>query len=284
MAIKLYKPTTPARRGMTTQDTSTLTKGKRPEKSLLVAKKAGSGRNNQGKITVRHRGGGVKRHYRLVDFDFKLVVSAVVEAIEYDPNRSSHIDLVRIEGGKLAYILAGSGMKVGDQLASGAEADIKKGNRLPLSGIPAGTQIYNIELVLGKGGQIARSAGTKASLVSKESTKPGFVQVKLPSGEVRLVNENCQATIGTVGNEQHQNIKWGSAGRRRHMGWRPAVRGKAMNPVDHPHGGGEGAQPTAIYKYGQKTPWGKPALGLKTRRRKSTDAMIIRGRGKGRRR
>ncbi len=284
MAIKLYKPTTPARRGMTTQDTSTLTKGKRPEKSLLVAKKAGSGRNNQGKITVRHRGGGVKRFYRLVDFDFKLVASAVVEAIEYDPNRSSHIALVRIEGGKLAYILAGSGMKVGDQLASGADAGIKKGNRLPLSGIPAGTQIYNIELVLGKGGQIARSAGTKASLVSKESNKPGFVQVKLPSGEVRLVHENCQATIGTVGNEQHQNIKWGSAGRRRHMGWRPAVRGKAMNPVDHPHGGGEGAQPTAIYKYGQKTPWGKPALGLKTRRRKSTDAMIIRGRGKGRRR
>ncbi len=284
MAIKLYKPTTPARRGMTTQDTSTLTKGKRPEKSLLVAKKAGSGRNNQGKITVRHRGGGVKRFYRLVDFDFKHIASAVVEAIEYDPNRSSHIALVRIEGGKLAYILAGSGMKVGDQLASGSDAGIKKGNRLPLSGIPAGTQIYNIELVLGKGGQIARSAGTKASLVSKESNKPGFVQVKLPSGEVRLVHENCQATIGTVGNEQHQNIKWGSAGRRRHMGWRPAVRGKAMNPVDHPHGGGEGAQPTAIYKYGQKTPWGKPALGLKTRRRKSTDAMIIRGRGKGRRR
>jgi large subunit ribosomal protein L2 len=191
---------------------------------------------------------------------------------------------VRIDGGKLAYILAGNGMKVGDQLASGAEADIRKGNRLPLANIPAGTQIYNIELVLGKGGQIARSAGAKASLVSKESTKPGFVQVKLPSGEVRLIHENCQATIGTVGNEQHQNIKWGSAGRRRHMGWRPAVRGKAMNPVDHPHGGGEGAQPTAIYKYGQKTPWGKPALGLKTRRRKSTDAMIIRGRGKGRRR
>jgi large subunit ribosomal protein L2 len=154
---------------------------------------------------------------------------------------------------------------------------------LPLTNIPAGTQIYNIELVLGKGGQMARSAGAKASLVSKESPKEGFVQVRLPSGEVRLVNENCQATIGTVGNEQHQNIKYGSAGRRRHMGWRPAVRGKAMNPVDHPHGGGEGQQPTAIYKYGQKTPWGKPALGLKTRRRKSTSAMIIRGRGKGRR-
>src|SRR5476649_2106619 len=206
MAIKLYKPTTPGRRGMTTADTEGLSK-KRPEKSLIVAKIAGSGRNNQGKITVRHRGGGVKRFYRLVDFDFKSVASAVVEALEYDPNRSAHIALVRIEGGKLAYILAGSGMKVGDQLASGAGVDIRKGNRLPLSGIPAGTQIYNIELVLGKGGQIARSAGAKASLVSKESTKPGFVQVKLPSGEVRLVNENCQATIGTVGNEQHQNIK-----------------------------------------------------------------------------
>jgi large subunit ribosomal protein L2 len=283
MAIKLYKPTTPGRRGMTTQDTAGLSK-KRPEKSLIVSKKAGSGRNNQGKITVRHRGGGVKRFYRLVDFDFKTVTSATIEALEYDPNRSAHIALVRIDGGKLAYVLAGSGMKVGDQLASGEDAAIRASNRLPLKNIPAGTQIYNIELVIGKGGQIARSAGAKASLVSKESGKAGFVQVRLPSGEVRLINENCQATIGTVGNEQHQNIKYGSAGRRRHLGWRPAVRGKAMNPVDHPHGGGEGAQPTAIYKYGQKTPWGKPALGLKTRRRKSTDAMIIRGRGKGRRR
>jgi large subunit ribosomal protein L2 len=283
MAIKLYKPTTPARRGMTTADTAVITKTK-PTKSLVVAKKAGSGRNNQGKITVRLRGGGVKRFYRLVDFDFQSVNSAVVEAIEYDPNRSAHIALVRLEDGKPAYILAGSGMKVGDQLASGAEAAIRAGNRLPLANIPAGTQIYNIELVLGKGGQIARSAGSKAALVSKESPKPGFVQVRLPSGEVRLVHENCQATIGTVGNEQHQNIKYGSAGRRRRLGWRPQVRGKAMNPVDHPHGGGEGAQPTAIYKYGQKTPWGKPALGLKTRRRKSTQAMIIRGRGKGRRR
>jgi large subunit ribosomal protein L2 len=282
MALKLYKPTTPARRGMTTADTEVLTK-KKPTKSLIVMKKTGSGRNNQGKITVRHRGGGVKRYYRLVDFDFKQVKSAVVEAIEYDPNRSAHIALVRLDSGKPAYVIAGSGMKVGDQLASGDEAAIKAGNRLALKNIPAGTQIYNIELVLGKGGQIARSAGTKASLVSKESTKEGFVQVRLPSGEVRLVNENCQATIGTVGNEQHQNIKYGSAGRRRRLGWRPAVRGKAMNPVDHPHGGGEGAQPTAIYKYGQKTPWGKPALGLKTRRRKSTQAMIIRGRGKGRR-
>jgi large subunit ribosomal protein L2 len=282
MALKLYKPTTPGRRGMTTADTEVLTK-KKPTKSLIVIKKTGSGRNNQGKITVRHRGGGVKRYYRLVDFDFKQVKSAVVEAIEYDPNRSAHIALVRLDSGKPAYVIAGSGMKVGDQLASGDEAAIKAGNRLALKNIPAGTQIYNIELVLGKGGQIARSAGAKASLVSKESPKEGFVQVRLPSGEVRLVNENCQATIGTVGNEQHQNIKYGSAGRRRRLGWRPQVRGKAMNPVDHPHGGGEGQQPTAIYKYGQKTPWGKPALGLKTRRRKSTQAMIIRGRGKGRR-
>ncbi|MDF2461113.1 MAG: rplB [Candidatus Saccharibacteria bacterium] len=282
MALKLYKPTTPGRRGMTTADTEVLTK-KKPTKSLIVIKKTGSGRNNQGKITVRHRGGGVKRYYRLVDFDFKQVKSAVVEAIEYDPNRSAHIALVRLDSGKPAYVIAGSGMKVGDQLASGDDAAIKAGNRLALKNIPAGTQIYNIELVLGKGGQIARSAGAKASLISKESPKEGFVQVRLPSGEVRLVNENCQATIGTVGNEQHQNIKYGSAGRRRRLGWRPQVRGKAMNPVDHPHGGGEGQQPTAIYKYGQKTPWGKPALGLKTRRRKSTQAMIIRGRGKGRR-
>lgn len=283
MAVKLYKPTTPGRRGMTTQDTSAVTK-KRPERSLLVIKKAGSGRNNQGKITVRHRGGGVKRLYRLVDFDFKSVDSAVVTAIEYDPNRSARIALVQIDGGKKAYVLAGSGMKVGDQLASGDEAAVRAGNRLPLKSIPAGTQIYNIELVLGKGGQVARSAGAKAQLVSKESSREGFVQVKLPSGEVRLVHENCQATIGTVGNEAHQNIKYGSAGRRRRLGWRPQVRGKAMNPVDHPHGGGEGAQPTAIYKYGQKTPWGKPALGLKTRRRKATDAMIVRGRKSGRRR
>ena len=283
MAVRLYKPTTPGRRGMTTADRDLLTK-KRPEKSLLVAQKAGSGRNNQGKITVRHRGGGVKTHYRLVDFDFKSVASAIVTALEYDPNRSAHIALVEIDGGKKAYIIAGSGMKVGDQLAAGPDAAVRTGNRLALKDIPAGTQIYNIELVLGKGGQIARSAGAKAQLVSKESSKEGFVQVRLPSGEVRLINEGCFATIGTVGNEAHQNIKYGSAGRRRRLGWRPQVRGKAMNPVDHPHGGGEGATSTAIHKYGQKTPWGKPALGLKTRRRKVTNAMIVRGRNQGRRR
>jgi len=283
MAIKLYKPTTPGRRGMTSADTAVIT-AKGGHKSLLTSKKTGSGRNNQGKITIRHRGGGVKRHYRVVDFDFKSVTSAVVEGIHYDPNRSAHIALVRLADKKVAYVLAGTGMKVGDQLASGTEAAVRAGNRLALKDMPAGTQIYNIELTLGKGGQIARSAGAKASLISKESPKDGFVQVRLPSGEVRLINENCLATIGAVGNEQHQNIKYGSAGRRRRLGWRPAVRGKAMNPVDHPHGGGEGAQPTAIYKYGQKTPWGKPALGLKTRRRKATNAMIVRGRKSGRRR
>jgi large subunit ribosomal protein L2 len=283
MAIKYYKPITPGRRGMTTADTDQLAK-KRPHKSLVVKRTAKVGRNNVGKITTRHRGGGVKRFYRLVDFDFRGVNSAIIQALEYDPNRSAHIALVKTDAGKFAYILAGSGMKVGDELASGEEAAIRIGNRLPMKNIPAGTQIYNIELVLGKGGQIARSAGAKAQLVSKESAQPGFVQVRLPSGEVRLVHENCQATIGAVGNEAHQNIKYGTAGRKRRLGWRPAVRGSAMNPVDHPHGGGEGAQATSIFKYGQKTPWGKPALGLKTRRRKLTDAMIVRGRNAGRRR
>ena len=282
MAIKLYKPTTPARRGMTTRDSANLTK-KRPEKSLLVPKRATSGRNNQGKITIRHRGGGVKRHYRLVDFKFAEAGKAEVLAIEFDPNRSAHLALVQLSDGAKAYILAGSGMKVGDKIASGNEADVKKGNRLPLKSIPAGTQIYNIELVLGKGGQIARSAGTKAALMSKESTRTGYVQVRLPSGEVRLINQECQATIGGVGNELHQNIKYGSAGRIRRLGRRPQVRGKAMNPVDHPHGGGEAANSIGL-KGGPKTPWGKKALGLKTRRRKSTQTMILRGRKEGRRR
>lgn len=279
MPVKLYKPTTPARRGMTSADTSAITK-KRPEKSLIVAKKAGSGRNNQGKITIRHRGGAVKRYYRLVDFKLLPGTKAKVTAIEYDPNRSAHIALLELEGGKKAYMLAGSGTKVGQMIESGADVEVRKGNRLPLVNIPVGTQIYNIELVLGKGGQIARSAGAKAQLVAKEGE---FCQVRLPSGEVRLINQNCMATIGSVGNEAHQNIKYGSAGRRRRMGWRPSVRGKAMNPVDHPHGGGEGGTSIAL-RVGSKTPWGKPALGLKTRRRKLTDAMIVRGRKKGRRR
>lgn len=277
MAIKLYKPTTPARRGMTTADSAAITK-KKPEKSLLVHTKSNAGRNNQGKITVRHRGGGVKRFYRLVSFGLAAGQNAEVTAIEYDPNRSANIALVKLEAGKLAYILAGSGMKVGDKLSNGAEAEIRKGNRLPLKSIPAGTQIYNIELVLGKGGQIARSAGSKAQLVAKDVP---FCQVKLPSGEVRLVHQDCSATIGSVGNEQHQNIKYGSAGRRRRLGWRPSVLGKSMNPVDHPHGGGEGHTSLGM---NPKTPWGKPALGYKTRNRKSTDAMVVRGRKAGRRR
>ena len=279
MAVRLYKPTTPGRRNMTSADLSAVTK-KKPEKSLLVSRKAGSGRNNQGKITIRHRGGGVKRYYRLVDFRLVPGFKGAVTAIEYDPNRSSNIALVQLDNGKKAYIIAGSGMTVGQRIESGADAEIRKGNRLPLANIPVGTQIYNIELVLGKGGQIARSAGVKAQLVAKEDE---FCQVRLPSGEVRLVHQNCMATIGTVGNEAHQNIKYGSAGRRRRLGWRPSVRGKAMNPVDHPHGGGEGGTSIAL-RVGGKTPWGKPALGLKTRRRKLTDAMIVRGRKKARRR
>lgn len=276
MAIKLYRPTTPARRGMTTSDTAAITKSK-PTKSLLVAKKTGSGRNHHGRITIRHRGGGVKRFYRLVDFSFIAGKSGAVKAIEYDPNRSANIALVELDGGELTYILAGSGMKVGDPIASGEDSEIRRGNRLPLANIPVGTQIYNIELVIGKGGAIARSAGTKAQLMAKEDE---FCQIKLPSGEVRRIHKNCQATIGSVGNEAHQNIKYGSAGRRRKMGWRPAVRGSAMNPVDHPHGGGEGQQSVGM---NPKTPWGKPALGLKTRKRKLTNAMIVRGRGQGRR-
>ncbi|HVE80624.1 MAG TPA: 50S ribosomal protein L2 [Candidatus Dormibacteraeota bacterium] len=276
MALKLYKPTTPARRGMVAADTSTITK-KKPEKSLLVAKKTGSGRNNQGRITTRHRGGGAKRFYRLVDFKAAGLKGKII-AIEYDPNRTARIALVELESGKKAYVLAGSGMKVGQKIASGLDVEITTSNRLPLKNIPVGTQIYNIELVLGKGGQLVRSAGTKAQLAAKEGE---FCQVRLPSGEVRLINQNCMATIGTVGNEGHQNIKYGSAGRRRRMGWRPTVRGKAMNPVDHAHGGGEGG--TDIGLPSPQTPWGKPALGLKTRRRKLTDRMIVRNRKQGRR-
>jgi large subunit ribosomal protein L2 len=279
MAVRLYSPTTPARRGMTSADTAAITK-KKPEKSLVVSRKAGAGRNNQGKITIRHRGGAVKRYYRLVDFNLPPGTQAKVAAIEYDPNRTANIALLELDGGKKAYTLAGNGMRVGQTIQVGPESDIRRGNRLPLANIPVGTQIYDIELVIGKGGQIARSAGSKAQLVAKEGE---WCQVRLPSGEVRLVHQNCMATIGTVGNEQHQNIKYGSAGRRRRLGWRPQVRGKAMNPVDHPHGGGEGATSTAL-RVGQKTPWGKPALGLKTRRRKLTDAMIIRNRKQGRRR
>jgi large subunit ribosomal protein L2 len=277
MAVISYKPTTAGRRGMTSADTAAITK-KRPQKSLLVTKRATNGRNNQGRLTTRHRGGGVKRHYRLVDFGFAAGKSGVVQAIEYDPNRSAHIALVKLSDDSMAYVLAGNGMKPGTKLSSGPEAEIRPGNRLPLANIPVGTQIYNIELTLGKGGVVARSAGTKAQLVAKEGD---YAQVRLPSGEVRLVHPNCMATIGTVGNEQHQNINYGSAGRRRRLGWRPTVGGKQMNPSDHPMGGGEGHSSPGRHP---RTPWGKPALGLKTRRRKLTNAMIVRRRDEGRRR
>lgn len=275
MAVRVLKKNTSARRGMSVADFSTLTK-KRPEKSLTVPVKKNSGRNNQGKITTRHRGGGAKRSYRLVDFVFAAQKQAEVIAIEYDPNRSARIALVKFEDGSKAYVLATTAMKPGRKLATGKDAEIKSGNRLKLEDIPVGSTICNIELQAGKGGQMARSAGARAQLAAKEGD---WAQVRLPSGEVRLVHLSCMATIGQIGNIDHQNVRIGSAGRRRHMGWRPSVRGKAMNPSDHPMGGGEGLSgPGRI----PRTPWGKVAMGLKTRRRKQSNSMIIRGRGKGR--
>jgi large subunit ribosomal protein L2 len=276
MAVKTYRPTTPSRRRMTSMDTSELSK-QRPVKSLVLPKRRTNGRNQQGKVTVRHRGGGAKRLYRVIDFKFNLGQKGTVKALQYDPNRSANIALVELSDGHLIYLLAGSGVKVGDKISSDSEADIRSGNRLPLRNIPVGTQIHNIELVLGKGGALARSAGAKAQLVAKEDE---FCQVKLPSGEVRLVHQNCLATIGAVGNEGYQNVKYGGAGRQRHLGRRPTVRGKAMNPVDHGMGGGEGQTGPGRHPV---TPWGKPALGLKTRRRKLTNASIIRPRKAGRR-
>ena len=276
MAIRSYKPTTPARRGMTSRDSVELT-GAKPAKSLLVAKSALSGRNNQGQVTTRHRGGGVKRFYRLVDFKGLAESEARVVSIEYDPNRSANIALLEDAAGNKRYVLAGSGMKIGSVVKVAPKAAIKSGNRLALASIPLGSSIYNIELETGKGGQLVRSAGGRAQLVAKEGK---YAQIKLPSGEVRLVPLACYATLGSVGNPAHQNIKWGSAGRRRRMGRRPTVRGKAMNPADHPMGGGEGqSSPGRL----PRTPWGKIAIGLKTRRRKQTDKMIIRSRKMGRR-
>lgn len=277
MAVKLLKQNTAARRNMSMADFSVVTK-KRPEKSLIVKRKQKSGRNNQGKITIRHRGGGVKRHIRMVDFKLDLVENAKIIAIEYDPNRTANLALVQLEDGTKAYIPATTTMRVGKTLSAGEDAEIKAGNRLPLKSIPVGSVICNIEMRIGGGAQIARSAGARAQLAAKEGK---FVQIKLPSGEVRLIHQDCKATLGQVGNIDHQNIKIGSAGRKRKMGRRPQVRGKAMNPVDHPHGGGEGSNPIGLKH--PKTPWGKPALGKKTRRRKSTDNMIVRGRKKGKR-
>ncbi|MGI6537717.1 MAG: 50S ribosomal protein L2 [Caldicoprobacterales bacterium] len=274
MAIKKYKPTSPARRHMSVSAFEEITK-KEPEKSLLVSLKSKAGRNAQGRITVRHQGGGAKRKYRIIDFKRdKDGVPAKVAAIEYDPNRSANIALLHYADGEKRYIISPNGLKVGDTVVSGPDADIKVGNALPLANIPTGTVIHNIELRAGQGGQLVRSAGNSAQLMAKEGD---FAQVRLPSGEVRLVRAECRATIGQVGNIDHENITIGKAGRKRHMGIRPTVRGSVMNPSDHPHGGGEGKAP--IGKPGPVTPWGKPALGYKTRKKnKESDKYIIRRR------
>lgn len=273
MAVKLLRPISNARRGMSVDDFSDITK-KKPEKSLTVTLKKRAGRNAQGKITVRHRGGGTKRKYRLIDFKMTGNIEGKITAIEYDPNRNARIALVeKTDGGKF-YMIAPKGAKIGKKIVGGENAEVRSGNRMTLKDIPVGTVIYNIELVPGKGGALARSAGTKAQLMAKEGN---LVQVKLPSGEQRLVDENGLASIGEVSNPEHKNIKVGKAGRKRHMGIRPTVRGKAMNPVDHPHGGGEGG--TDIGLTHPKTPWGMPALGFKTRNRKAkSNKMIVRGR------
>ena len=278
MAVKQYRPTTPARRGMTSQDWSSLQKGAKSPKSLRSNKRTKSGRNNQGKITVRHRGGGAKRFYRHVNFNLPEGVTAKIEAIEYDPNRSARIALVRDESGQYHYVIASSKMKVGQSISSGKDAKIKTGHRLKLKDIPTGTEIYNIELTVGRGGQMVRAAGASARLQAKEGK---YAQVKLPSGEIRMINLECKAEIGSVGNEQHQNIKFGSAGRKRRQGWRPSVRGVVMNAVDHPHGGGDGgSHPPGRHP---KTPWGQKTLGYKTRRQKRSTKMIVRTRHEAKR-
>lgn len=274
MAIKKYKPTSPARRHMSVSAFEEITK-KTPEKSLVVTLKRKAGRNVQGRITVRHRGGGAKRKYRIIDFKRdKDGVPAKVAAIEYDPNRSANIALLNYADGEKRYIISPHGLKVGDTVVSGPDADIKVGNALPLRNIPVGTVIHNIELVAGKGGQLVRAAGNSAQLTAKEGD---FAQIRLPSGEVRLVHAECRATIGQVGNVDHENISIGKAGRKRHMGFRPSVRGSVMNPSDHPHGGGEGRSPIGMPS--PVTPWGKPTLGYKTRKkRKKSDKYIIKRR------
>ena len=274
MAIKKYNPTSPARRFMTVSDFGEITK-KSPERSLLATKKKNSGRNSYGRITVRHRGGGNRRKYRIIDFKRnKDCMNATVVGIEYDPNRSANIALIKYEDGELAYILAPVGLTDGDVVVSGEGADIKPGNALFIKDIPVGTMIHNIEIYPGRGAQLVRSAGVAAQLMAKEN---GYAQIKLPSGEVRLIRLDCKATIGTVGNQEHSNISIGKAGRKRHMGWRPTVRGVVMNPNDHPHGGGEGKSP--IGRPAPVTPWGKPALGLKTRKHKNrTDKFIVKRR------
>ena len=274
MGIKTYRPYTPSRRQMTGSDFSEITK-KTPEKSLLAPKSRQAGRNNQGKITVRHRGGGAKKKYRIIDFKRrKDGIAATVIGIEYDPNRTANIALICYEDGEKAYILAPEGLKDGMKVMNGPEAEVKIGNCLPLSEIPVGTQIHNIELYPGKGGQLVRSAGNSAQLMAKEGK---YATLRLPSGEMRMVPIICRASIGVVGNGDHNLINIGKAGRKRHMGIRPTVRGSVMNPNDHPHGGGEGK--TGIGRPGPCTPWGKPALGLKTRKKnKQSNKLIVRRR------
>lgn len=274
MGIKTYRPYTPSRRNMTGSDFSEITK-KTPERSLLSTVKENAGRNNQGKITVRHQGGGNRQKYRIIDFKRnKDDIPATVKSIEYDPNRSANIALVCYADGEKRYIIAPNKLKVGDVIVSGPDSDIKVGNALPIANIPVGTIIHNIELKPGKGAQMVRSAGNGAQLMAKEGN---YAQVRLPSGEVRMVRIDCRATIGEVGNIEHANIQIGKAGRKRHMGWRPTVRGSVMNPNDHPHGGGEGRAP--IGRKGPVTPWGKPALGYKTRNKhKDSNKYIVRRR------
>ena len=276
MAIKKYNPTSPARRFMTVSDFAEITK-KSPERSLLAKKDKHAGRNSYGRITVRHRGGGNRRKYRIIDFKRnKDGMPATVIGVEYDPNRSANIALIQYEDGEKAYIIAPIGLTDGDVVVSGEGADIKPGNALFIKDIPVGTLIHNIELYPGKGAQLVRSAGNSAQLMAKEGD---YAQVRLPSGEVRMIRLDCKATIGVVGNQQHENVSIGKAGRKRHMGWRPTVRGVVMNPNDHPHGGGEGKSP--IGRPAPVTPWGKPALGHKTRKnKKASDKLIVRRRKK----
>ena len=274
MSIKVFKPTTNGRRNMSVTDYSELSKVA-PERSLLAPLKKNAGRNSTGRITVRHKGGGNRRKYRIIDFKRdKTDMTATVLTVEYDPNRSAHIALIQYEDGEKRYILAPVGIKVGDKVEAGAAADIKPGNALPLANIPTGTFVHNVELYPGRGGQLARAAGNAAQLMAKEN---GNALLRLPSGELRNVSALCMATVGTVGNTDHENVKIGKAGRTRHMGIRPTVRGSVMNPNDHPHGGGEGKSP--VGRPGPCTPWGKPALGYKTRdKKKASNKMIVKRR------
>ena len=275
MAVKKYKPVTPGQRGMTGYTFEEITKSE-PERSLIVSLPSHAGRNSYGRVTVRHRGGGVRRYVRVVDYTReKHGIPAKVAAIEYDPGRTARLALLFYADGVKRYIVAPLGVKVGDTLLSGPNIEIRPGNCLPIGNIPVGTMVHNIEVKEGKGGQLVRSAGTSAQLLAKEGE---FAQIRMPSGEVRLIRQTCYATIGQVGNLDHSNIKLGKAGRKRHLGIRPTVRGSAMSPRDHPHGGGEGRQP--IGKPGPRSPWGKPTLGLKTRKNKQTDKYIVRRRSK----